>query len=211
MTDKEDISEERLDKLERLKLDVLYEFSKKQGKQKAQIAVMVAAVSIGGFSSIAFDLFNRKTRPDFGASEFLSELFRSGEVVRMPDFEKAKGELLVSLKQTLEESAQHSYIASDNAITSEQLSQLDSRVSLIEKSISDNPERALSIPLLRRDQDELNRKLEEFRISAKVDSDRLWSQQNTILQGIGALLLAVAVAAVTILYRAIKPNDVKLP
>lgn len=92
----------------------------------------------------------------------------------------------------------------DFAVLSERLTNIDDRLKLMEKSISDSPERALSLPLLRRDITELSNKFDEYRLSSKVESDRLWSQQNTILQGIGVLLLAVASGAVTLGYRLLK-------
>lgn len=199
-TEKTDDAEESV----RSQVEDLYEHSKTQKRQKIQFALVIAISSMVGMGTIGFSLLDRAKDP-FSSLE-LSSLFRSVPIAT-PDFEKTKAELLESLKQTMDKSGERYYGGADTAVLSSEVAQLNSRVQLIERSISDNPERALSIPLLRRDLDELTRKVEEYRVSAKVDSDRLWSQQNTILQGIGALLLAVAVAAVTILYRAVKPGE----
>jgi len=126
-----------------------------------------------------------------------------------PDYEKVKSEVMTSLRKTMEETEGKPVLVLDEALISERFSLLDDRVRLIESSISQSPEKALSIPLLRRDLEELERKFDEYKINSKIDADRLWSQQNTILQGIGALLLAVAAAAVTILYKAIRPSSSK--
>lgn len=170
-----------------------------------QFALGIALSSMAGIGTIGVSLLDRAKDP-LSSFELGSLVFRSSPVAA-PDFAKAKAELLESLKQTMDKSGERYYGGGDSAVLNSEVAQLTSRVELIEKSISDNPERALSIPLLRRDIDELTRTVETYRVSAKADSDRLWGQQNTILQGIGALLLAVAVAAVTILYRAIKPSD----
>ena len=143
MVDLEGLKQNELHEAERLEVKAKYQAAKRGGKQKIQIALAVAGLSIAGFSGIATNLLGQKSRSAFDSSEFLLDLFRSREVVRVPDFEKTKGELLASVKTTLEQSAERSYIGSDNAITGEQIAQLDARLSLIEKSISDNPERAL--------------------------------------------------------------------
>lgn len=215
MADAEDASTkeelERFAQLESEHFKLLSERARRQRKQKTQVALTTALVSIMGIATIAFSLFDQKSRSGFDATGLIAELFKAQEAVRVPDFEKAKAELLESLKSTLEQSGERYNVSSDNLVMAGEVAQLSARLDLIEKSISTNPERALSIPLLRRDQDELSRKLEEYRVSAKAESDRLWGQQNTILQGIGALLLAVAAGAITILYRAIKPEEQKLP
>lgn len=202
---------ERIAKLELEHFRLLSERARKQRKQKTQVALSTALVSLMGVSAISYTLFDQKSRSGFDATGLIAELFKAQEAVRVPDFEKAKEDLLESLKSTLEQSGERYNVSSDGLVMAGEVAQLGARLDLIEKSISTNPERALSIPLLRRDQDELSRKLEEYRLSAKADSDRLWGQQNTILQGIGALLLAVAAGAITILYRAVKPEEPKLP
>jgi len=202
---------EKFAKLEAEHFKFLEERAIRSRRQKMQIAMVAALVSTMGIAAIAFSLFDQKSRSVFDTTSFISELFKATEAVRAPDYEKAKSELLESLKSTLEKSGERYNVSADNLVMAGEVAQLGARLDLIEKSISSNPERALSIPLLRRDQDELSRKLEEYRVSAKADSDRLWGQQNTILQGIGALLLAVAAGAITILYRAIKPEEQKVP
>lgn len=189
---------------EREKFERIDKRERKYKQQRMSFAAALAMGSILGVSSIGYKLLVQDRPERFDASSLIAELYKQRELVEVPDYEKAKEDLVSSLKSTMEESGDRPFLGLGNAILTEDLSRLKSRIELLEKAISDNPEKALSIPMLRRDYDELGRKFEEYRISAKVDSDRLWAQQNTILQGIGALLLAVAAGAVTILYRAVK-------
>lgn len=202
-------SEEELKRLiqeEREKLLKIDRRERRARQQKLKLAAAMAVVSMLGVSSIGVKLIVQD-RPDrFDASSLISALMKQRDLVEVPDYEKAREDLVSSLKSTMEEAGDKPFLGLGNAVLTEDLSRLKSRIDLLEKSIGDNPEKALSIPMLRRDFEELSRKFEEYKISAKVDSDRLWGQQNTILQGIGALLLTVAAGAITILYRAIKPG-----
>lgn len=197
----------RMEQQEAMQLHYLMESSQRQRTLKLQVSVAVVLASFIGVASIAYSLIDRQDRGAFDASGLISEMFKAKESVRAPDFEQAKSELLASFKDAVTKSDDRYFSGSGNAILSEEIAQLRTRLELIEKSISVNPERALSIPLLRRDQDELSRKVEEYRLSAKADSDRLWGQQNTILQFLGGLLLAAATGAITIIYRSVKQTS----
>ncbi|WP_273454981.1 hypothetical protein [Nevskia ramosa] len=88
-----------------------------------------------------------------------------------------------------------------------QLQSVDERLKRIETAILDSPERALSIPLLRKDFDEGSKRIEEYRTANRVDVDRLYDQQKWILGGIGTVLLGVIGGAITLILKSLpKPG-----
>jgi len=80
---------------------------------------------------------------------------------------------------------------------------LDERLSSLEKAIKDSPEKALAIPLMRKDIDESTRRLEEYRSANHSEIERLYDQQKWMLGGIGTVLLAVIGGAVSIIFRSL--------
>ena len=81
----------------------------------------------------------------------------------------------------------------------ERVESINERLTLIEKAISENPEKALSIPMLRKDQENMSKSIETGRVAIKVEMDRLYEQQKWMLGGIGAVLLTVIGAALSAL------------
>ena len=84
-----------------------------------------------------------------------------------------------------------------------QMNSLDERLKKIESVILESPERALSIPLLRKDIGEAVKRAEEYRAASRSDIDRLYEQQKWMLGGIGTVLLAVIGGAITIIFRSL--------
>ena len=83
---------------------------------------------------------------------------------------------------------------------------IDSRLSVLERSISDNPEKALSIPMLRKDQENMAKSIEANRVAVAVEVDRIYDMQKWILGGIGTVLFAVVTALFAALYKAVMGN-----
>jgi hypothetical protein len=80
---------------------------------------------------------------------------------------------------------------------------LKERVVLLEKSISDSPEKALSIPLLRRDQESMSKSIEANRLAVSTELSRIYDQQKWMLTGIGTALLAALTALAGALYKTV--------
>jgi predicted RNase H-like nuclease (RuvC/YqgF family) len=87
--------------------------------------------------------------------------------------------------------------------TSAEIPLLKGKVEALSSAILASPERALAIPLLRRDIDTLSKRIEEAKGQGKADIDRLYEQQKWMLAGIGTVLLAVAGGAVTVIFRSL--------
>lgn len=188
-------------------LDSLWENSKRQRKQKVQFALMFAIASFAGLGTIAFNFFEQKREVGNDASGLIIDILNSKDSYWASEFAKSKAMLAEEFKTSVEKASADNKIDSQTAALISETNRLKSRLDLIESSISENPQRALSLPLLRRDHDELSRKLDEFRISTKADTDRLWGQMNTILQFLFAIFLAIATGAVTVLYSAYKQRE----
>lgn len=188
-------------------LDMLWENSKRQRKQRVQFALIFALASFAGLGTIAFKFFDQKREVGNDTSGLISDILNSKESFWAAEFARSKAVLVEDFKTSVEKASAQNNLDSKTAVLISETARLKSRLDLIESSISESPQRALSLPLLRRDQDELSRKLDEFRISTKADTDRLWGQMNTILQFLFAIFLALATGAVTILYSAYKQRE----
>lgn len=189
-------------------LNMLWENSKRQRKQRVQFALIFTLASFAGLATIAFKFLDSKREVGNDTSGLISDILNSKDSYWASEFSRSKAMFAESLKMYAEKASSDNKIDSQTAFLVSETNNLKSRLDLIENSISENPQRALSLPLLRRDQDELSRKLDEFRISTKADTDRLWGQMNTILQFLFAIFLALATGAVTVLYSAYKQREI---
>lgn len=80
------------------------------------------------------------------------------------------------------------------------LEALDQRLSALEKAVSDSPEKALSIPMLRKDQDSLVKAMEANKVVVSAEIARINDLQKWILGGIGTVLVAVIAGLFTALF-----------
>ncbi|WP_223504645.1 hypothetical protein [Pseudomonas sp. BF-R-24] len=78
---------------------------------------------------------------------------------------------------------------------------IDERLAILERSISDNPEKALSIPMLRKDQENMSKAIEGNKIAVSAELTRIYDQQKWILGGIGTVLFAAVTALLTALFK----------
>jgi hypothetical protein len=84
---------------------------------------------------------------------------------------------------------------------------LNNRLNSLSTAILASPERAIAIPLLRRDIDGISKRIEEHRIQGKSEIDRLYEQQKWMLTGIGTVLLGVAGGAISLIMRSLPKGD----
>lgn len=87
------------------------------------------------------------------------------------------------------------------AALKESVTLIGERLSVLEKSIADNPEKALSIPMLRKDQENMAKAIEQNKLSLNVELARIYDQQKWMLGGIGTVLLAAVTALLSVLYK----------
>lgn len=135
----------------------------------------------------------------FGASK---EMFASKS-----DLEsiKAQSELI---KDALKKAAERTSVGEGDgasvrleiSVISAKLAEIEKRLATMEKSISDNPEKALSVPMLRKDQDNLSKTFDANRIAFAAEIARVNDLQKWILGGIGSVLVAVIAGLFTFLF-----------
>jgi hypothetical protein len=89
------------------------------------------------------------------------------------------------------------------------LDALVDRVTLIEKSISNDPERALSIPLLRRDTEALTVRLTEMQVRADAEFRQLESTVQAIFWAMLSALGVLIITGIGLLARSVTKSDAK--
>ncbi len=67
-----------------------------------------------------------------------------------------------------------------------------SRLALLEGAISNNPERALAVPMLRKDHEALVKQFNDSVVSSKLDYDRLWGMLMLLLTSLGAAVVVLS-------------------
>lgn len=68
---------------------------------------------------------------------------------------------------------------------------LGARLNILESSISNSPERALAVPMLRKDHDALAKQVNDSAVALKLEYDRLWGILMLILTVAGTAVLGV--------------------
>ncbi|UST97309.1 hypothetical protein [Pseudomonas siliginis] len=70
--------------------------------------------------------------------------------------------------------------------------ELNSRLTVLENAISSNPEKALIVPMLRKDHEALVKQFNDSLVSSKLDYDRLWSMLMLLLTSIGGAVIVLS-------------------
>ncbi|ULQ46355.1 hypothetical protein JN531_014800 [Flagellatimonas centrodinii] len=181
------------------------EFKEKDAARRAELLKSAIATVIVGLVGLFFSFSQ------------LSSLFDSK--ARKPEsleLKALKAELAFVRRQTDEIAKVTEELAAPDpsaSITLEQqklataVATVDERLQRIEAAIVESPERALSIPLLRKDLDESSRRLEEYREASRAEVGRLYDQQKWMLGGIGTVLLAVIGGAITTIFRSLPKRE----
>jgi hypothetical protein len=87
------------------------------------------------------------------------------------------------------------------ARNSAEIAALTMQLQALNSAIMSSPEKSLAIPLLRKDIDATAKRLEDIQNQGRSEVNRLYDQQKWMLGGIGAVLLAIAGGATTIILR----------
>lgn len=84
---------------------------------------------------------------------------------------------------------------------------VETRIKSLESALVESPDKALAVPLMRKDISDLDLRYKDGRLASKSEFDRLYSQQTWMLSGIGTVLLAVAGASLTMFIKSLpKPQ-----
>ena len=85
---------------------------------------------------------------------------------------------------------------------------VDERLSVLERSISENPEKALSIPMLRKDQENMVKAIDGNKLEVSAELTRIYDQQKWILGGVGTVLFALVTALFSALFKMVFKSKV---
>lgn len=164
-------------------------------KYKVLSAVSVSAVMLTTIVSFYFTL-----------TEFVDTKRQSSdwvEILRRPPAlsasEKEKLDRLNAdiksvnaLIESMKASADKSYPSMDLSVLDGKLDDLSRRLKVLESAISSDPEKALLVPMLRKDHELLAKQFKDSVVAAKLDYDRLWGLLMLLLTTIGAAVLALS-------------------
>ncbi len=198
------VLEKFVDKSE-VSIDVLIsEIKAKEARRKAEMirtaSVTLAACFIGLGASVTqmTNLFAGKAK---GPDTALADTSAMRSQIQSIDTRLAR---LDDLSKTLSVPGPETSIEQKKLAV--QTAALDERLKIIEGAVIESPERALSIPLLRKDIAESMKRVEEIRAANRSEIDRLYEQQRWILGGIGTFLLAGIGGLSTIILRSLKKS-----
>lgn len=173
----------------------------------ASISVALAGVLIPAIA-VTYQFFNwDKKTPSVSTlldSAFQKTFATADEVdqlrTKIPDLEKvlSRAKVLIAEHRETDDSLGLNYLGF-SALESN-VSKIDARLNVLERSIADNPEKALSIPMLRKDQENMSKSIEANKIALSVELDRIYDMQKWILGGIGTVLFAAVTALLSALY-----------
>lgn len=179
---------------------ILKEREAKRRAEQLRSAVFALVVGLIGLVVSLFQITNifgsKAKRPDtvtVEVSGFRSQLETlDARVTRVDDLVKALTKPDPATSLSVEQQKLNS-----------QINALDERLKKIESVILESPERALSIPMLKKDIEASAKRAEEYRTASRADIDRLYEQQKWILGGIGGVLIAIIGGAITIILRSL--------
>lgn len=179
---------------------ILKEREAKRRAEQLRSAVFALVVGLIGLVVSLFQISNifgsKAKRPDtvtVEVSGFRSQLETlDARVTRVDDLVKALTKPDPATSLSVEQQKLNS-----------QINALDERLKKIESVILESPERALSIPMLKKDIEASAKRAEEYRTASRADIDRLYEQQKWILGGIGGVLIAIIGGAITIILRSL--------
>lgn len=177
-------------------------------KYKALSAVSVVAVMLMTIASSYFTL-----------TEFVDTKRQSSDWVeiltRQPALSTSEKENLDRINSELKSvnaliesmrvSADKSYPSMDLSVLDGKLDDLARRLKVLENAISSDPEKALVVPMLRKDHELLAKQFKDSVVAAKLDYDRLWGILMLLLTSIGAAVIALSGWALKSIFT--KPKD----
>jgi hypothetical protein len=190
--------------------EFIFELERKISRQRRMVAwVAIAAASAAMTATIAQYYSTQRAQ-----TESITRLAATLPDVS-PDFRKELDGVKLSVKEvkaTLDSlSAAPAEPSAKIALarTDESMKLFGTRLAAIEAAIQESPEKALSIPLIRKDLSQSEKRIEEIHGIMKADIDRLYDQNRWILGGIGTVLVTVIAGAAGIIFKTSGKNAKK--
>jgi len=191
-----------LTRLEALMKERIKTRERRERTARLRVALLAATIALfGTFASLIGLVALAKNAPTQSILEISKQDFDLLRL-RVDELRNAVNELKVPL-EALNQPNQEAALLIEHAELRSKAEVLEVRLRSLESAILESPERALSIPLLRKDVADLAKRAEEYRELSKSDIDRLYAQQTWMLGGIGTVLFAVAGGAITIVLKSL--------
>ncbi|MGO0633121.1 hypothetical protein ACTORR_24365 [Pseudomonas sp. SAR267] len=162
---------------------------------KAFSASLLAAVMVGSIvtSVVTFTEFVGTKKEAKNWASFLSSPvsfdFSAKEKL---DSLNAEIKSVNSIVAAMRESADKSYPNMDLSVMDGKLDDLSRRLKLLESAIASDPEKALVVPMLRKDHELLVKQFNDCLVASKLDYDRLWGMLMILLTTFGAAVVGVS-------------------
>ena len=138
---------------------------------------------------------------DFASSEDISKI--KNEVANIRESLDQLRATVIGMQTPVPEST----LAARQAEMAGVVKSVETRIKSLESALVESPDKALAVPLMRKDISDLDLRYKEGRLASKSEFDRLYSQQTWMLSGIGTVLLAVAGASLTMFIKSLpKPQ-----
>lgn len=184
----------------------------RRAKSLRLAAISVALLGVlASTTAVTYQFFNwDKKSPSINSvfdSAFKKTFATADEVdqlrTEIPDFEKifSRAKILLAERRETDDSPGLKYL--EFSALESSVSKIDARLTVLERSIADNPEKALSIPMLRKDQENMEKSIEANKVALTIELNRIYELQKWILGGIGTVLFAAVTALLSALYNAL--------
>lgn len=178
-----------------------YEYLRHKQKLKRESAIKflklagtLLLVTVSAFASLfSFNsLLARKENTNI-AQSILERGMELNRQRSLSEFNNLKGEVdsLRAALSSLQIPSSQEQQSSRITFLESDVTSIDSRLKLLETAISNSPERALAVPMLRKDHDALSKIVSDNANAVKADYDRLW--------GLLVLFLGTSASAVALI------------
>ncbi|AIR90194.1 hypothetical protein [Pseudomonas cremoricolorata] len=194
----ERLLESRADQVHELDMDDR-RYERKVRSMKLAVTLALLCMTIFSIIPVAYNIF--RSPPVFrsapaSSESILNEAFRNTTAKELGELNTFMAEFRKDTNKIDPERLSLGMVKSD-------VNLLSGRIGVLEKSISDSPEKALSIPLLRRDQESMSKTIEANKQAVNSELGRIYDQQKWMLTGIGTALLAALTALAGALYKTV--------
>lgn len=178
-------------------LENLRKKSEKIQKFTSTIAVVISAAAIGITVSLSFSLFFDK-KTTYTRSELSQKLVEAEKVISSQDAQltqlKTDINLIQSSLAALSALPEGSKWKTEASKISQDVATIDTKLSSLESALTLNPEKALAIPILRKDLDNAEKSIRAELRQTNSEIDRIYDQNKWFI----GLMLTMALSVIGI-------------
>ena len=179
----------------------MMDFELKKKKLVTAFSVVLSMISMLMLSTLGYKFLLQPSPEQFGG--VITTLGAGGPIVSV-EYEKIKRD--VSAMQGDIDKLKAGYISSPGLISNEvsaKIASLETRMGVIEKAILDSPEKALSIPLMKKEQEALTKRILDFNTASRIEMERQYDLIKWAAGGAFTALFTGLFAFIPFVYRRI--------